>query len=232
MRPVNRGEWPRDADEKKIPFAKYSAARDELIRRIGDYCSYCEVCLHGSIAVEHVRPKQPQPALEREWTNFLLACDICNSIKGPNDVELADYFWPDSDNTARAFDYDLDQPPRIAIGLNLALRPIAGRTLALTGLDRFPGHPRYSDRDRRWLKRREAWGVALNARRNLALNDTPQMRENIVQTVLARGFWSVWFQVFHDDEDMRTRLIDWFPGTATDCFDANSQPAQRPGRRV
>ena len=37
MRPVNRGEWPRDADGNKIPFANYSDARDDLIRRIGDY---------------------------------------------------------------------------------------------------------------------------------------------------------------------------------------------------
>ena len=86
MRPVNRGEWPKDATET-IAFADYSEARDDLIRRIGDYCSYCEVCLHGSIAVEHVRPKKPQPALEREWTNFLLACDHCNSIKSDDDVD-------------------------------------------------------------------------------------------------------------------------------------------------
>ena len=65
MRPVNRGAWPTDAAGTNIPYAHYSEARDDLISRIGDYCSYCEVCLHSSIAVEHVRPKKPQPALER-----------------------------------------------------------------------------------------------------------------------------------------------------------------------
>ena len=100
---MNRGEWPKDVDGNNIPFADYSEARDDLIRRIGDYCSYCEVCLHGSIAVEHVRPKKPQPALEREWTNFLLACDNCNSTKSNKDVDLAHYFWPDRDNTAARF---------------------------------------------------------------------------------------------------------------------------------
>ena len=162
MRPVNRGEWPKDADGKNIPFADYSDARDDLIRRIGDYCSYCEICLHGSIAVEHVRPKTPQPALEREWTNFLLACNYCNSIKLDHDVDLADYFWPDRDNTARVFDYVVNQPPQIMTSLDPALRPTAERTIALTGLDRVPGHRSFSDRDRRWLKRREAWGVAID----------------------------------------------------------------------
>ena len=70
MRPVNRGEWPKAADGNNIPFADYSAARDDLIRRIGDYCSYCEVCLHSSIAVEHVRPKKPPPERERFSSEF------------------------------------------------------------------------------------------------------------------------------------------------------------------
>jgi hypothetical protein len=226
---VNRGEWPKDADENNIPFADYSDARDDLIRRIGDYCSYCEVCLHGSIAVEHVRPKKPQPALEREWTNFLLACDNCNSIKSNKDIDLAQYFWPDRDNTARVFDYDLDQPPRIGSGLDPSLRPIAEKTIALTGLDRVPGHPSYSNRDRRYLKRKEVWGVALIARGNLKQSDTPLMRDSILHTAVSRGFWSVLLQVFHDDEEMRSSIIKWFPGTAADCFDGNTRPIPRLG---
>jgi HNH endonuclease len=232
MRPVNRGGCPKATGGSDVSFAEYKEARDPLISRIGDYCSYCEVCLHSSIDVEHVRPKKPQPLLALDWTNFLLACGNCNSIKGDEDVDLANYFWPDRDNTARIFDYDSDQPPHVSIGLDPALRPLAERTISLTGLDRFPGHPQYSDRDRRWLKRREAWGVALKAHRDLAQYDTPQMREIILHIALARGFWSVWFQVFYNDMDMRSRLITWFPGTAPDCFDANTRPVPRPGGRV
>jgi uncharacterized protein (TIGR02646 family) len=232
MRPVDRGDRPKDAAGNDVPFTHYREARDDLISRIDDYCSYCEVCLHSSIAVEHVRPKKPQPALEREWTNLLLACDICNSIKGDEDVNLAEYFWPDRDNTARAFDYDVDQPPHVAARLNPAFREIAARTIALTGLDRLPGHADYSDRDRRWLKRCQAWGVALNARRLLEQDNTPHMRDSILQTALSRGFWSVWLQVFHDDEEMRSRLINWFPGTAADCFDIHTRPVPRPGGLV
>jgi len=215
-----------------VSFTDYKEARDPLIGRIGDYCSYCEVCLHSSIDVEHVQPKTHHGSLKLKWTNFLLACNICNSIKGDEDVVLNDYFWPDRDNTARVFDYDLDQPPRIKTGLDPALRPIAERTIALTGLDRVPGHQSFSNRDRRWLKRREVWGVAIDARRKLGQNDTPQMRELILQNAVSRGFWSVWLQVFHDDNEMRSRLIQWFPGTATDCFDGNTQLIPRPGGLV
>ena len=64
MRPVNRRDWPKTADGNEIHFADYKEARDPLIRRIGDYCSYCEVCLHNSIDVEHVRPKNPATRTE------------------------------------------------------------------------------------------------------------------------------------------------------------------------
>ena len=212
MRPENRGEWPKDASGNNISFADYSAARDDLIRRIDDYCSYCEVCLHGPIAVEHVQPKTHQVTLKLNWTNFLLACSNCNSTKGHEDVDLNDYFWPDRDNTARVFDYYVHEPPRISSGLAVAVHPIAQRTIALTGLDRVPGHPSYSERDRRWLKRREAWGVALKARRDLEQNGTPQMRESILNTAVSRGFWSVWLQVFHDDEEMRVEPHQVVPG--------------------
>jgi uncharacterized protein (TIGR02646 family) len=232
MRPVERGNRPTDAAGRPIEFAHYSEARDPLIDRVGDYCSYCEVCLHSSIPVEHVRPKKPQPALEREWTNFLLACVPCNSIKGARDLNLADYFWPDHDNTARVFVYDLDQPPKISMELDATQQAIARNTILLTGLDRVPGHPDYSDRDRRWKKRLDAWGVALQARKDLAAHDSPELRRSILQTAISRGHWSVWMQVFHDDVEMRRALINWFPGTATNCFDQETRPIPRAGGRA
>ena len=58
------------------------------------------------------------------------------------------------------------------------------------------------------------------------------MRDSILHTAVSRGFWSVWLQVFHDDEEMRSSLIKWFPGTATDCFDGNTRPIPRLGGLV
>lgn len=235
MRPIERGPAPD-------PFSNYAQARDPLVRRIGDYCSYCENALHADIDVEHVRPKSRTPRAETEWSNFLLACGYCNSVKGSRPLDPADYLWPDTDNTFLAFEYVVDLPPSVAGSPSIGsqspgtpsadLRAAALRTLALTGLDRGPGHPRLSPRDRRWIKRREAWGVALLAFRHLRTFDTPQLRDQIVITALSRGFFSVWMTVFQDDPDMRRRFVRGFPGTAPNCFDAEGRAVPRPGGKV
>lgn len=232
MRPVERGPIPLDKAEVPLALAHYRDARDSLIRRIGDYCSYCEVALNSSIDVEQVRPKKHNPFLERSWDNFLLGCDYCNPIKGDTDVVLADYYWPDSDNTFRVFDYAVDQPPQIAGWLSLPQRLIATRTLQLTGLDRLPGHPDFSPRDRRWSKRREVWGVALLSLNNLEKQNTEETRRQIVLTAVSRGFFSVWMTVFQEDSDMRRRFIQAFAGTARGCFDAMGNPIPRPGGAI
>ncbi|MEN9867528.1 MAG: hypothetical protein RL748_3118 [Pseudomonadota bacterium] len=63
----------------------------------------------------------------------------------------------------------------------------------------------------------------------LALCDTPEMREEVIERAKDRGGFSIWFEVFHDDADMRQRLIAAFPGTAADCFDKLALPIPRPG---
>lgn len=59
----------------------YVLARRDLIKNIGQYCSYCEMPLGAALAVEHTLPKEWFPRASIEWANFLLACPICNSIK-------------------------------------------------------------------------------------------------------------------------------------------------------
>jgi hypothetical protein len=59
----------------------YGDAGIPLTVAIGSFCSYCESYSSGGLAVEHVVPKSPFPALTVEWTNFLLSCVPCNSIK-------------------------------------------------------------------------------------------------------------------------------------------------------
>jgi uncharacterized protein (TIGR02646 family) len=114
LRPVVRGDAPVVAAGNPIVYTDYKQARDALIARMGDYCSYCEVALHSDIDVEHVLPKSLNPDLELEWSNFLLACGNCNSIKGGQTITLADYYWPDLDNTLRAFLYEQDEPPQVS----------------------------------------------------------------------------------------------------------------------
>lgn len=231
MRPVLRGDRPVDGAGNPVTYANYKDARDDLIQRMGDYCSYCEVALHSQIDVEHVLPKSLNPALELEWGNFLLACGNCNSIKGYKPVELVNFYWPDQDNTLRVFVYERDLPPQIAQdpGVDEAK---AQRTLELTGIDRSPGHAHFSDRDRRWLKRFEAWSVAAMVADLIQHYDSDAMRSLAVEVAKGRGFWSVWFTVFRDDKDMRRRLVEEFQGTAPDCFDDNADLLPRPGGTV
>lgn len=232
MRPVKRDDVPTDAKGNSVLFAHYREARDPLIDRIGDFCSYCEVALHDQVDVEHVLPKKHNTGLITKWSNFLLACSVCNSIKGSTDCQLADYFWPDVDNTARAFVYEPDKAPKVDGALSQQEQRLAQATIDLTGIDRLPGHPKYSRRDRRWLKRKEAWGIASESLKNLQGHNCPEMRRQIELTAKSRGYWSIWMQVFRADPDMRQRLIDGFPGTARDCFDANTQPVARPGGQI
>ncbi|HYO51479.1 HNH endonuclease [Archangium sp.] len=209
-------------------FSEYAMARGELIRRMGEYCSFCESKINASLAVEHVLPKIHHPERKLDWNNFLLACVNCNSTKGDDDLQLEDYFWPDSDNTARAFAYSEDGLVGLAPDLTAAQTRIAKRTIKLTGLDKTPTHDPAAS-DRRWMHRLDAWGRAREAREDLSKSDNEITRRLIVNQATALGFWSIWMTVFASDLDMRQRFITAFVGTPSSCFDAQTQPVQRQG---
>ncbi|MCX7086469.1 MAG: HNH endonuclease [Methylococcales bacterium] len=215
-------------------FNQYQDARDALINRIGDYCSYCESPLLAP-AVEHIQPKSKAPELAKTWNNFLLACCFCNSIKKDkmvNTSNLNGYFWADNDNTYRAFYYEKDRSPQVNSQLNTAHQLIAQNTLDLTGLDREPTHPKLTKKDRRWTKRNEAWGKAERAKANLHKSPSETLREQIIDTATSTGFWSVWMTVFAEDVDMRRHFIIAFKGTCSTCFDNDTQPIKRPGGNI
>jgi hypothetical protein len=233
MRPVERGNIPFECG-KIIEFKEYGDARHYLINRLGDYCSYCESQL-SLPAIEHIFPKKLYPAWKKSWDNFLLACTFCNSIKKDKEISLASYlryFWVSTDNTFRAFRYEKDRAPQIALYLNTFQKQIAQNTLELTGLDREPTHPKLSKKDVRWKERNVAWGKAERARINLQSTPTESMRNQIIDTATSTGFFSVWMTVFADDFDMRQRLITAFKGTSQSCFDANTQPIHRTGGQI
>ncbi|MFL5664975.1 MAG: HNH endonuclease [Ktedonobacteraceae bacterium] len=70
-----------DSISRDVIEGVYKSARYDLITNIGQYCSYCEMPLAASLAVEHKLPKQWFPFQALNWENFLLACPICNSNK-------------------------------------------------------------------------------------------------------------------------------------------------------
>jgi uncharacterized protein (TIGR02646 family) len=239
MRPVVRGECPKDSDGSEIQYTSYKNARGELIRRLGEYCSYCEMQLDASLAVEHVQPKKPPGATsniqdrELSWDNFLLACPNCNSTKSNVEVNLDDYFWPDRDNTFRALKYREAGLVTPADNLTPELREKASATIRLTGLDQQPmNDPAASDR--RWENRREAWDLAERSKRELTQCNTTQMRNIIALLAVSKGYWSTWMTVFTDDGDMRKRFINAFKGTSQDCFNEHEGFAsqERSGGRI
>lgn len=231
MRPVNKGNSPVAADGNPLEISQYQHARPALIKCLGDYCSYCEMQLDASLAVEHVKPKDANPSLALSWDNFLLSCVNCNATKGNTPVKLDEFFWPDKDNTFIAFAYSTDGVVRASSSLAKEQIIIAENTMRLVGLDKTPDkNPLASDR--RWLKRLETWRIAEISWQHLINNNNDDMREEIVNNALGRGFWSIWMTVFKDDEDMLRRFITTFPGTSAECFEPNGTPVKRPGGQI
>ncbi len=237
MRPVNRGPIPTDKSGNEIIFNEYRDARGKLIERLGETCSYCEMHLDSGLAVEHVKPKKPEGSDENiqerelDWYNFLLACPNCNSTKSNKDVILDDYFWPDIDNTFRAFTYSEGGIITPSDELSLELLDKANATIKLTGLDKCPLNDSKAS-DRRWQNRRDVWNIAVRTKHLLSLNDNDDFRELIVYTMIGHAYWSIWMAVFQDDSDMLQRFIKALAGTAKDCFNEGGMFLQRSGGLV
>lgn len=228
MRPVERGDAPR-------AYVRYGDAIADLEERLGRYCSYCERRLPISLAVEHMAPKSLHSNRELDWSNFLLGCPNCNSVKGNTDVADDHVLWPDRHNTLLALVYSRGGFVQVAGGLNLQLRRRAQILIDLVGLDRHGGHeqPRPAGRDRRWQDREEAWAAAEGCRERFeALDKSDEARELVLDAARYCGFFSVWFAVFDRHVDVKLALIDAFPGTARSCFDERAGLIKRSGAEI
>jgi uncharacterized protein (TIGR02646 family) len=225
MRPVDKGHAPQ-------AYLAYGEAQPDLVAALGRYCSYCGRFIAEGIAVEHKRPKTRYPNEQLIWSNFLLACSNCNSCKGHPRVRLNAYLWPDTDNTLLAICYGTGGLVHSARALSKRVRRTTNRTIRLLGLDRHPGsYRRPSDRDYRWLDRKNQWEKAVLFREQLGVYDTPEQRAAIVLAA-NDGIFSIWWCVFTGDVDMRRRLRLAFPGTAASCFDRNENLMARVGGQV
>jgi uncharacterized protein (TIGR02646 family) len=189
VRPVERGDIPNDSSGQPKRYRHYSNARSDLINRLGQYCSYCEMKLDTSLAVEHIQPKVHFKVLVLQWDNFLLACTNCNAIKQDKMPTLDAILWPDWDNTFRAFEYVAQGIIKPAANLSSVLQTKAIATIALTGQDRKPNLQTASDR--RWQNRRETWQIASESKQDLATLDNEAMRRQITRTAAAQDYWSI-----------------------------------------
>jgi hypothetical protein len=112
MRPVVKN--PVDSYNK----GDYNVMRNQLLVQLGSYCSYCEAPISNDSAVEHKVPKSEKdgcPSNETQWRNLLLACQTCNSAKGPSPKKVAEasqntdeftatlklWVWPDRNPNMR-----------------------------------------------------------------------------------------------------------------------------------
>ena len=164
---------------------------------------------------------------ELAWDNLLLSCKYCNTRKGTH-VGKGDkdkYLWPDEDDTFHAYLYDKDIPrlnEEYLLAQGSEVREKADRLYRLLKLDNMPIVP--GDKDRRYTSRNTARNYALNSKEGLKKMMDPSSRKAYLsQTkILAQssGFFSVWMDVFKDDEEVKNMLISAFKGTKAEyCMD-------------
>jgi len=225
VRPVGKGTSPIQGD-----FDKYEDAKVDLVSCLGSYCSYCERKISTNLAVEHIEPKDGafgQPHLEKRWSNFLLACVNCNSSKGSKQVIINNLFFPDRDNTLFVFEYlaDGNISPSASIINDILNKDKANETLKLFGLDKTIR--RTLDKNGKQIaldkmsQRMEIWGIATLSLRKYERNQTNQdVKDLIVENMIANGFFSVWMTVYKDYPEMKNLFIDAMNGTRNSgCFD-------------
>ncbi len=231
MRPIKRGDQPAVADDLLKKQDWRTAYYAPLIKKLGDYCSYCEIRLPMGLQVEHVQPKNKnaRPGLVMTWDNLLLACDYCNPNKGHKTIILTHFYWPDQDNTARAFVYSDSKIGVAQEETSASAKPVNGiiaqATIDLTGLDHI--HDKKGKEDPRPKSRHKVWRHAWYAFLELQKNDSQRARRWVVRHATCLGHWSIWRAVFCQDtdadrrKDMLERLNNAFLGTDKDCFNSN-----------
>jgi hypothetical protein len=176
-----------------------------LTAQLGKYCSYCERYISIGLAVEHVLPKSLHPELETTWTNFLLGCTNCNSVKGAQDIGIDDSLWPDRDNTLLAIVYAKGGLVTLPNGLNAVQQLKAQTLLDLVGLQRHPAASgtKPARRDKRWQDRDNVWELAEKCRENFKkLGQADEAKKLVLEVAKSRGFFSVWMIVFENYPDI------------------------------
>lgn len=206
MRPVDKGAAPNN-------YSKYQDSRDDLICAIGRYCSYCEMSVQNMIEVEHIVP-HTQGGEMLAWSNFLLSCKYCNTVKKARNTSRVGYLWPDKENTDFAYDYGEATiiQARPGTGVEIA----AAAIIDLMGLDRNPAGPNFpTPADTRHTKRLEVWQLAKLSLENWKEAPSPAMATQIGITAGGHGFYSIWITVFAGIDDVKAQIVANFKGTYT-----------------
>lgn len=217
MRPVDKGEEPKEK------YAKYQDAEKLLEKRIGAYCSFCELPIVHVPEVEHRESKAAGGEL-LAWKNLLLSCKYCNTRKGKKvaagEKEL--YLWADEDDTFRAFTYAKGIPKINRDYLKEKGNGMEQRAANLFRLVQLGHIPKPKERDRRWNQRMEAYNIAVESLEGWegikAQEDKESYLKQTLRLAKSVGFFSVWMEVFKEHKDVQKRLIEGFDGTKKDYF--------------
>jgi len=219
----------------RADYSPYRKAKPALRANLGDYCSYCEVPIfvERNIEVEHIQPKglTKYSVLKTRWSNFLLSCSTCNAPdnKDTKDVVLGDCHLPHRNNTFKSLEYKAGGVVIVNPILSGISRVHAQALLELVGLDKSPitSNPT----DTRWEGRSINWNLANRYLQKYIRHEIDV--DSIIELVMSRGYWSIWYTVFKGCDEIRRRLISDFPGTCASCFDEHNhyEPIDRnPGQ--
>lgn len=220
MRPVTKSAWKMVNGEQKS-YKPHTLAKSDLEDNLGTYCSYCEV-FSSDLEVEHIISQDQDSTLKHNWDNFLVACGRCNGRdnKSNKHVDFSIMHFPHQNNTYFSFLYEEGGFVRVNPALNPTSFAHAEHLLNLVCIDKIPGSPKYPNlnpNDTRWRHRRTAWEYAKRYLADYELGNLTASQ--IVEFALQRGFFSVWYSVYINHQDVLKLLIDQFSGTAISCFD-------------
>lgn len=230
MRPIEKGNSPYEK------ISEYQDAEPYLEKRIGAYCSFCEMRVNNALAVEHKESKHSGGALT-DWANLLLSCVYCNSrkLEKIRKGDLDKWLWPDQHNTFLAFTYENALPKVNEAYLKTVSEDVlkrARKVMEDLALDYKPeGTEKKKYKDKRWQHRFRALSIAESYRDSWRKNgeseyEADQLR-NIRYTAEQTGFFSIWMMVFKDEPKVKRVLLDAFAGTAKECFDESGMAVRR-----
>jgi hypothetical protein len=231
MWPVQRGDIPID-DKTGLPKVvnDYKLWRSDLIERIGDYCSYCNIPLSHARQVEHVVAQSLGGGIT-DWNNLLLACGPCNLAKSDEQCPPTTHYLPDYHNTHLALAYEevdflskgkLRHGCTVVVSVNAPDQNKSRNTIKLLNLNNLEYEPKAVDR--RWESR---YKVLLSARTARFLwdelvNDRQRIlfEQDLKNRILAEGFFSIWYIVFEDVPQVRQLIVESVKGTHPNAFPA------------
>lgn len=232
MRPVEKWEVGHTDNNKvvKASYNPYRNAKPVLIENLGSYCSYCEKAFPNDpsdLDVEHVIPKSLHTDKEYDWNNFLLSCTTCNGKgnKGDKDANPEEIHLPYKNNTFLSFVYKAGGVVIVNPVLNSLSKAHATALLKLVGFDKSPSQS--TPADKRCRERNDIWDMSTRYEKKY---ETGEITIDIIMNmVISRGGWSIWFTVFKGHDDVLKALIDEIPGTCKSCFDAENhyEPIER-----